>query len=381
MMPYIFDLAFHKAQAMLIKQRNPIFEFLKVQWRPAVVDHQELINFQVSSENIQVLAVSEKSPADLVELSVVVPFYNSEHTIDGLYDRLTKVLMGLGFTYEIIFIEDCGIDNSWSKLSSLALKDSRVRSHKLSRNYGQHASITAGLSLSRGKWTIVMDCDLQDPPEYIRELYEKAQSGFDIVLAKRTQRNHSVFRKASAAIYAWLLRRFGQAEYTGNYGSFSILSRNVVDAYLKFTDLNRQYLLILFWLGFERGSIDYEQEERVGSPSSYSLKSLLSHAIQGIFFQTTTLLQWIIALGFTVSASGSILALCAIYGYFCHGSVEGWTSLVVIVLIMGGAILTCLGIVGLYIGQIFEQVKNRPLYVISKSRERLVETKQWETVD
>lgn len=333
------------------------------------------LSFQVPAgdEQAQPSSVATQNEAAQVELTVVVPFYNSANTVAPMYERLTACLSKITPDYEIVCIEDCGKDDSWNRLLELAKKDSRVRVFKMSRNFGQHAAITAGLSVGRGRWTAVMDCDLQDPPEYIAKFYEKAQEGYDIVLGKRLERQHSVFRKVAASVYAAMLRFFAQPSFTGQYGSFSLLSRTVVDAYLKFSDRNRHYLLILLWLGFNRTDVDYQQAERVGSKSSYSLSRLIMHALQGVFFQTTVLLQLIVGLGFAASAAGLFIAAWQVYNYFVHSSLEGWTSLVVLILLMGGAILICLGIVGLYIGQIFEQVKERPLFVFARESDVLLQ--------
>ncbi len=327
-----------------------------------------VIDFQVPlGQAHEQLRASEVADKNTVEISVVIPVYNSERSLVPLYERLSAVLANISPDYEIVFIEDCGRDNSWQLLVDLAKKDSHVRSYKLSRNFGQHAAITAGLYYSRGNWTAVMDCDLQDPPESLPELYQKAQEGFDIVLGKRLERKHSFFRRFFADLYAYLLRMFSTPGFTGNYGSYSLLARTVVDAYLKFTDRNRHYLLILLWLGFNRGEVEYLQGERLGGKSSYSLGKLIAHALQGIFFQTTVLLQSIVTLGFVVSFAGLCLAAYVIYSYFMHLALEGWTSLTVLILLLCGTILVCLGIVGLYVGQVFEQVRERPLFVVARS--------------
>lgn len=300
------------------------------------------------------------------DVSVVIPVYRAEDCLQALYERLVSTLDGLQIAYEIIFVEDCGPDNSWAMLENLASGDRRVRSIKLSRNFGQQMAITAGLERSRGQWIVVMDCDLQDPPEKISELYQRANQGFDIVLAKRVQRKNGMFRLVCNRVYFGMLNVFAQANITGQYGSFSIISRRVRDAFLQFSDRNRHYLMILFWLGFDVSDIEYEQADRFAGESSYTLKSLIKLAIEGVFFQTTVLLKFIVALGFLVSVAGVLLATWAIWSYFAIGALPGWTSVTVLTLLLGGAILVSQGIVGLYIGEIFDNVKQRPLYVVSK---------------
>jgi dolichol-phosphate mannosyltransferase len=249
-------------------------------------------------------------------------------------------------------------------LEDLARSHERVRAIRLSRNFGQHAAITAGLSRARGRRAIVMDCDLQDPPESIPELYEKAQDGYDIVFARRTNRHQTIVRKLAARAYFWVLGVFFGAKMDGEYGSFSIVSRQVIDAYLQLRDTDRHYLFILRWLGFESTSIDIEQAERYAGRSSYTFSKLVQHAFDGIVFQTTRLLRWIVYLGFGIALVGVLLAAFFMYSWIVRDPYPGWTSLAVLQLLLGGFVLLSLGVTGLYVGKIFSQVKSRPLYVV-----------------
>jgi glycosyltransferase involved in cell wall biosynthesis len=241
-----------------------------------------------------------------------------------------------------------------------------VRALRLSRNFGQQAAITAGLAASRGRWTVVMDCDLQDPPEVIAELYGKAQQGFDIVLARRQRKKHSFFRLLAARAYFKFLALFVGVHISGEYGSFSIISAKVREAFLRVPDRDRHYLPILLWLGFKRSSIEYEHAERPRGESSYSLRSLVRLAAEGVFFQTATLLRWIVYAGFGVAFAGLLLAVALIILAILVNPPPGWTSLAVLLLVVGGFIIVSTGVTGLYIGKIFQQVKNRPLYLIDK---------------
>jgi len=300
-----------------------------------------------------------------VEISVVIPVYRSEGSLELLYQRLRATLASLTPLWQIVFVEDRGPDGSWAVLERLANADPRVTALRLSRNFGQHAAITAGFTRSVGKWTVVMDCDLQDPPEVISRLYVAAQDGHDIVFARRTQRTHSLLRKLLAKGYFALLRATTGTRIDERYGTFSIVSRKVVDAYLSFKDRDRHYLFILYWLGFTTTAIDYAQGERMSGHSSYSLSRLLAHAFAGLFFQTTAILRWIVYLGLATSASGALLAFYLIYRYAVYGvRQEGWTSLAVLLLVLSGAVITTTGVAGLYTGKMFEQVKERPLFVV-----------------
>jgi polyisoprenyl-phosphate glycosyltransferase len=300
-----------------------------------------------------------------VEVSVVIPVYKSAQSLFELHSRLDAVLSAMNAKSEIIFVDDGSPDNSFEIAVGLVKKYAAIRVLRLSRNFGQHAAITAGIASAQGNWIVVMDCDLQEPPEHIQALYRQALQGSDIVLARRIRRKDSFWRSAMAKAYFRLLNMFAQSKLDGEYGTFSIISRPVAEAYLRFTDHNRHYLLILFWLGFKRSSIEFEHQARTNGKSSYTLARLIRHALQGAFFQSTVLLECIIFAGFVLSCLGGLGAIVAIVAYFTHGALAGWTSLSVMILVLSGVNLSALGIIGLYVGQIFEQSKARPLFVVS----------------
>jgi glycosyltransferase involved in cell wall biosynthesis len=302
----------------------------------------------------------------VVELSVVVPVYGCADCLEALHRRLTPVLQACTPSYEIILVDDCAPDGAWRVICDLAAIDRRVRGIRLSRNFGQHAAITAGLAESRGRCAVVMDCDLQDPPEVIGQLWQKALAGHDIVLARRKRKRQTAFRRIAAALYFRTLGALSKQRFDGEFGAFSIISRQVIDAYLRFQDRDRHYLFILYWLGFDATAVEYEHAARHSGTSAYSLRALLRHAVNGIVFQTTTVLRWIVYFGFMVSTAGAFLAAYLIYQYLTRTPPPGWTSLAVLILLVGGFIIMSTGVTGLYIGKIFEQVKGRPLYVIDK---------------
>lgn len=307
------------------------------------------------------------------EISVVVPVYGCKTCLYELHNRLQLSLKNLVERFEIIFVDDRSPDGAWDVLLDLAESDENVKVVRLSRNYGQQVAITAGLAEAVGKWVVVMDCDLQDPPEAIGLLYKKAMEGYDVVFARRTSRKQSPFRLWSAKSYFKLMSFFTKEPIDGDYGSFTILSRKVVDAFLQFQDKDRHYLFILRWLGFNSSAIDYEHGDRYAGKSAYTLSALVKHAMDGIFFQTTILLRWIVLVGLVISVFGVLFAGGLVYQYFVRNVQPGWTSLAILILLMGGFIIFSVGIAGLYIGKIFEQSKGRPLYVvdqiISRNRE------------
>lgn len=306
----------------------------------------------------------------MVELSVVVPVYGCQPCLGVLSERLITTLERLDVTYEIVYIDDRSPDHAWSVLVDLADRYPQIHAVRLSRNFGQHAAITAGIARAHGRWVVVMDCDLQDPPESIPDLYAKAREGFDVVFARRSGRQDSAFRRAGAGAYFWMLGVFFGTKLDGEYGTFSIVSRKVVNAYLQLKDADRHYLFILNWLGFEAATIDVAHGERFEGRSSYTFSKLISHAFDGLVFQTTKLLRWIVYAGFVVALLGVALAAFFIYSWAVSSAYPGWTSLAVLMLLLGGFILVSLGITGLYVGKIFGQVKARPLYVVDEETGR-----------
>jgi dolichol-phosphate mannosyltransferase len=209
-----------------------------------------------------------------------------------------------------------------------------------------------------------MDCDLQEPPEEIPRLYAKAQEGYEIVRAVREGRKHTAFRRASATLYRRMLsEREGEIEFS----TLSIISRKVVDTFLLLRDRDREYQLVLDWLGFSQASISFAHAERAGdSPSTYGLRQLIGVALDGMFFRTTVLLRWIVFAGFGIAGLGVLMALYAVYSRTVEDTPPGYTSIVVLLLLLSGFIILALGIVGLYIGRIFDQVKGRPLFVVDE---------------
>jgi dolichol-phosphate mannosyltransferase len=301
-------------------------------------------------------------------LSVVVPVYRCDECLRALQARLLPAIESVAPDYEIIYVDDRSPDGAWATLRELADADPHVRAVRLSRNFGQQAAITAGLARSRGRFTVVMDCDLQDPPEVIPDLYAKAVEGYDIVLARRSQRRHSLGRRLAARLYQRFLKMFIGVEISSDYGAFSIISDRARRAFLEIQDSDRHYVPILHWLGFERTDIEFEHAERHAGTSSYSFGQLVRLATQGVFFQTTTLLRWIVYSGFMIALVGVALAIYFVVAYFFFTPriPPGWTSLAVLTLLIGGFIIISTGVTGLYIGKIFSQVKGRPLFIVEE---------------
>jgi dolichol-phosphate mannosyltransferase len=297
------------------------------------------------------------------EVSVVVPVYRCGDCIGPLYRRLKAALAAFPSS-EIVFVDDRSPDRSWPLLRELARDDPTVKAFRLSRNFGQHAAITAGLAQSTGRFTVVMDCDLQEPPEVIPELYAKAVQGFEIVHTRRLRRRQTLVRRVAGRAYFRLRNVLLDTESGTDHGTLSMLSRKVVDAFLSLRDQDREYLGVLDWLGYSTATVEFEHAPRHEGTSSYTWRKLMRVAVDGLFFQTTILLRWIVLLGFLVALAGAGLAAYYLFAYFVTDPLPGYTSLAVLLLVLSGFIIISMGVIGLYVGKVFEQVKGRPLYLI-----------------
>jgi glycosyltransferase involved in cell wall biosynthesis len=309
-------------------------------------------------------SIAEQQSMGRVEISVVIPSYGCIGCLEELCARLEKVLIGLVPSHEIVIVDDRSPDNSWPLVEALSRRYDTVRGVRLSRNFGQQLAITAGLEASRGERVIVMDCDLQDPPERIPDLFAEYEKGYDMVLARRIVRTHSGFRRLGAKLYFVLVSRLTGVKTDGSYGTFSIISRKVVNEFLRFSERDRHYLFILRWLGFNAGSIEYVHEERHAGVSSYNLVRLLKHAFSGMFFHSAVLLNWIMYMGLFFTCASFITGGFVIYRYWTASALPGWTSLAAAILLSTGMILASIGTVGLYVARLFEIAKGRPAYIV-----------------
>ena len=309
-----------------------------------------------------------------MELSVVVAVYGCAAYVEELHDRLQATLEDTVGSFEIIFVDDRSTDGVWPKLVALSEKSPNVTSVRLSRNFGQQLAISAGLAESNGESIVVMDCDLQDPPELIPKMLEQAQ-GVDILMMQRRSAYNSLLRIWSGKLYFRLLSVLCGVEFLPDFGSFSLISRKVARVFGRFGEIDRHYNFILLWLGFERKTMTYERDSRLNGSSSYTLRALLDLAVSGIFFQTTIFLKWVIQGGLAISILG-ILSGAGYASLYLFGisPPPGWTSLIVINLFLGGVIIISIGTVGVYVAKIFEHSKSRPLYVIDEVRGQLEST-------
>lgn len=303
-------------------------------------------------------------------ISVVSPVYGAEEIVTELITQLSVVLSSITEDYEIILVEDGSPDHSWKQIKDYSDRDIRIKGIRLSRNFGQHRAISAGLEFATGQYVVVMDCDLQDDPSYIPQMLQLAYDGGDIIFTYKSRRRHPALKNLLASLWHFFFNRLVDDKTArGNkaVGAYSLLSRRVVDAYCQIKDYHRHYLSVLRWLGFEVAFLEVAHSPRFSGHSSYTFMKLLRHAIDGIASQSTRLLYISIAAGifFCLSSFVSILILVCLY-YF-QGFREGWASLACLLLLSTGVILMSLGIVGLYIGKIFEQVRELPLFLVRET--------------
>lgn len=303
-----------------------------------------------------------------VYLSIVSPVYKAENILHQLVIEIHQHLVQITEDYEIILVDDGSPDHSWQRIEAICQTNPKVKGIKLSRNFGQHYAITAGLTASSGEWIVVMDCDLQDNPIYIPQMLEIAKTKQKlIVLTKKKSRKHSIFKNITARLFFRVFNYLADNQRAAETeGSFSLLHRKVANAFLQIKDVHRHYLLIVRWLGFNIGYLQIEHRERYEGKSSYTFRKLVRHAIDGITSQSVKLLRISISIGFLFVFLFFCYALYVLIQYFTKGALAGWTSLTLLVLLSTGLILIAIGIMGIYIGKIFEQTKGRPFYFIQK---------------
>ncbi|MEO8382302.1 MAG: glycosyltransferase family 2 protein [Acidobacteriota bacterium] len=324
---------------------------------------------ELNPELLEELAQRWLPPGDGIPLiSIVSPVYRAAEIVAEFVRSVMVVLANMSSEYEIILVEDGSDDESWSRITAACASDSRIKGVKLSRNFGQHPAITAGLEHARGRWVVVMDCDLQDDPSFIPHLHAKACEGFDVVLTTRSERAHSWVKNTSARLFTGILNRLsGGQKADPLIGGYSLLSRRAVNAFLRIRDAHRHYLVLLRWLGFPAAHVPVVHRPRHYGRSSYGLIKLARHALDGWVSHSNRLLYASVALGSFFLLSAFAGALLVVILYFLHGFAQGWPSLVVLILVSTGSILISLGVLGIYVGKIFDQVRARPLYVIEET--------------
>jgi len=302
-------------------------------------------------------------------ISIVIPSYRCSQSLVELHKRLVAVLKSLNHDYEIIMVNDASPDNDWEVIAQLASKDKKVIGIDLSRNFGQHYAITAGLENASGNWVIVMDGDLQDQPEEIPKMFEKTNEGYEVILGRRHSRKDNIFKKASSKIFSWIFSYFLETKIDNTIANFGVYHKKVIQAVLSLKEKDRSFPAIVNWLGFKKTTVDIEHAERFAGTTSYSFAKSLGFALDVIISQSNKPLKLSIRFGLFMSFVSFLFIIYLGYKYFVLGiAIEGWTSLMVSLFFIAGLLFANLGIIGLYIGKSFDEAKKRPLYVI---REKL----------
>lgn len=299
-------------------------------------------------------------------LSIVSPVYGAEKIVDELVKRIVEESAKVTNSFEVILVEDGSPDNCWERIQENCAADNRVKGIKLSRNFGQHNAISAGLESSKGQFIIVMDCDLQDNPKDFKLLLDKANEGFDTVFTRRIDRKHSFIKKYLSIYYNKLFKLLSNKEFSLDNGSLYLINRKVVDIIIKLKEKPILMTQVIRWVGFEIGFIEVKHNERFEGKSSYSLSKLLSMVWDGWISYSDRLLRIIIYIGLVISFFSFLFGILIILLKFYKGFASGWSSIIVTILFSTGLILISLGILGLYVGKIFEQTKDRPLFIIDK---------------
>ena len=303
-----------------------------------------------------------------IHVSVVVPVYGASRSIRELYERLVATLLSIGGPFEIILVNDASPDNSWETIRSLARADSRVRGINLSRNFGQHPAIAAGLAYTRGDWVVVMDCDLQDQPEEIAKLYARALQGVDIVVGKRVNRQDRLVRLYASKLFYSVLGYFTSQRIDSTTASFGIYSKRAIDSIKTLREQNFAFGLLALWVGFEREEIEVAHSARKHGRSGYTWSKMMGLAFDCIVAHSNKPLKLSVGLGLLLSFASMLFSIWLVLRYIIWARPpQGWTSLMVSLYFLSGLIVGSIGMVGLYVGKVFDQVKGRPLYIVAST--------------
>lgn len=305
----------------------------------------------------------------LKDISIVIPIYNEEKIIPELHQRLSAAAAQVSDNYELIFVNDGSKDNSLAELVKLSYTDPKTYYINFSRNFGHQIAVTAGLDHTTGKCVVIIDGDLQDPPELIPELYAKHKEGFEVVYARRQQREgETLFKKYTAKLFYLTLRRITSVDIPIDTGDFRLIDRKIVD-YLKMMPEKNKFLRgQIAWLGFNQTAVYFNRDKRKYGKTGYTLSKMLRFAMDGITSFSDKPLSFVTNMGFFISGLSFLVILYAIFSHFVlEQTITGWTSLIISSMFIGGIQLISVGIIGEYISRINKNVLNRPLYVIQNT--------------
>ncbi len=306
----------------------------------------------------------------MTQISVIIPMYNEEEVIAETYRRLTDVMRRTGDDYELIFVNDGGVDRSPAIIRELSARDESVKLIDFSRNFGHQIAVTAGMDYASGDAVIIIDADLQDPPHLILDMLDKWREGYDVVYAQRIKRNgESLFKKGSAALFYRILRASTDVPIPVDTGDFRLIDRKVCDEMNRLGERNPFVRGLVSWTGFRQTSIEYERDERLAGETKYPLKKMIKLCLDGLTSFSHKPLKMAGYAGGVMSAIGFVYMLYVLgMALFTDSTIRGWASTICLMLIFNGFTLLMLGVIGEYIGRIYDEVKGRPLYIVRETR-------------
>lgn len=305
-------------------------------------------------------------------LSIVLPSYNEEQNISNTAKVLADLLEKEKIDYELVFVSDGSKDRTYEEILKAAEVNPKVKGAKFSRNFGKEACIFAGLKLTTGDAVIVMDCDLQHPPQVIPQMWKLWQEGYEVVEGVKTSRGkESLAHKLSAGLFYKIMSGLIKMDMNAS-SDYKLLDRKVVDVLLELPERNTFFRALTFWAGFKTATVEYEVQERVFGTTKWSVVSLMKYAINNATSFSTLPLQLVTVLGVVSILFSFVLAAQTLVRYLMGNSVEGFTTVILLILIIGGFIMLSLGIIGHYIARIYEEVKGRPKYIISDVTENVM---------
>jgi polyisoprenyl-phosphate glycosyltransferase len=312
-----------------------------------------------------IVGISRKLQPDVM-LSVVVPCYNEEAVIRELHRRVTEACRSIvGSNYELVLVNDGSSDSTWTMLNSLAHRDNRVVAIDLSRNYGHQLALSAGLSLARGERVLVMDADLQDPPELLPEMMRLMDDGADVVYGQRLERDGETwFKKLSASAFYRLLLRMTDVAIPPDAGDFRLMSRQVLHALLAMPEQQRFIRGMIAWIGFRQVPLHYHRDSRFAGETKYPLKKMLTFAVDAITGFSTAPLRVSLYISVVFAVFAVLLIIYVLFSWMYLGTVRGWTSMLLGMLIFSSVQLFSLAVIGEYLGRVYMQTKQRPLFII-----------------
>ena len=301
-------------------------------------------------------------------ISIISPVYGAAKLLDELVRRIKDSVSQITPNYEIILVEDHGPDDSWERIKAICADDEKVIGIRHSRNFGQQYALNCGLDHARGEWVVTLDCDLQDRPEEIINLYKKAQEGYDIVLASRVNRKDDFLKKLYSRMFYSVLSYLTDTHQDSSLANFSLYHRKVVEALKSMRDYSRYYPTMIHWVGFRLTKLEIQHASREdGKKSSYNFKKRLTLAFDTIVSFSNKPLRLTVKLGILISLIAALFAVGLVVRYFLFPTnVSGWTSTFLSLWFLSGLMITVLGMVGIYVGKIFENVKGRPSYIVGE---------------